>query len=434
MRIINFSENNRAVLDILNRRPEPNKDSSVTLAVNEIINNVRAHGNQALVDYAAKFDQVTLDATSLQVTAAEFDAALSEVPQDFLAALRVAKNNIVEFHQKQLPKDWLDIKNDGSVLGQRYCAVDSAGLYVPGGVGGSTPLVSSLLMNSLPAIVAGVKRIVVCTPPSAGGKINAYLLAAMHECGISEVYKVGGAQAIAAMAYGTETIKSVDVIVGPGNQFVTEAKRQVYGFVGLDMLAGPSEILIIADKDNNPQYVAADLLSQAEHGPSGKAGSFLLTDDADFAQKVAAEVERQLPQLSRREIAVSCLEQCGAIIVVDDAEQMYELSNYAAPEHLELLVADPWNKLNKLRHAGAIFIGPYSTEPIGDYVAGTNHVLPTNGTARFASGLSVDPFIKKSSIISYSREAILQNGPAAVRISEVEGLDAHGNAVKIRLS
>lgn len=433
MKILRTDQDRDAVIELLNRRPEPQQGTALTLTVAGIIDAVRTGGDEALLKLTAKFDGIALTPEQLRVSAEERERALQTVSADVIEALRLAKENIIAFHRKQLPKDWLDIRPDGVILGQRYLPVEAAGLYVPGGVAGTTPLVSSVLMNALPALVAGVERIIICTPPTQDGTVNPYLIAAAEECGITEIYKVGGAQAIAAMAYGTETIAPVNVIVGPGNQYVTEAKRQVYGFVGLDMLAGPSELLIIADGDNDPQWVAADLISQAEHGPVNEAGSFLLTPDAGLAAAVAEAVRQQMAALSRRTIAEASLERSGGIVVTTSLDEAFELANFTAPEHLELLVKDPWNHLHRVKHAGAVFIGPYSTEPIGDYVAGTNHVLPTNGTARFASGLNVDHFIKKSSIISYSSAGLLRNGPAAVKISEVEGLGAHGNAVQLRL-
>lgn len=434
MNILRMDRDEPAVRRLLNRRPEPQQGTALTSAVAEIIDSVKQGGDAALLKLTADFDKVTLSADSLRVTEAELTAALTGVPETFLSAIRLAKANIVSFHRKQLPKDWFELQEQGVVLGQRYQPVTAAGLYVPGGVAGTTPLVSSVLMNALPALVAGVERIIICTPPTKEGAVNPFLLAAAAECGIVEIYKAGGAQAIAAMAYGTQSIAPVDVIVGPGNQYVTEAKRQVYGYVGLDMLAGPSELLIIADGNNDPEFVAADLLSQAEHGPKDEAGSFLLTPDAGLATAVAETVEIQLQALSRSDIARASLAKNGGIVITQSLDQAFELANYAAPEHLELLVANGWDQLHRLKHAGAIFIGPYSTEPIGDYVAGTNHVLPTNGTARFASGLNVDHFMKKTSIISYNEAGILKNGPAAVEIAGVEGLDAHGRAVRVRLN
>jgi histidinol dehydrogenase len=435
LRILHTAQVKEQVLQILNRRPvfQGATQGQLTAAVAAILAQVRNGGDQALVDLTARFDRVTLDKKRLKVAAAEFEAAYQQVAPDFLAAIRQAKANIIAFHTKQLPKDWLDLKEGGMILGQRYQAVGAAGLYVPGGVAGSTPLVSSVLMNALPARVAGVERIIICTPPNSQKGVNPYLLVAAAECGITDIYKAGGAQAIAAMAFGTESVKPVEVIVGPGNQYVTEAKRQVFGYVGLDMLAGPSEILIIADADNNPAFIAADLLSQAEHGPVNEAGSFLVTPSAQLAAAVATEVDRQLAGLSRHKTATASLQANGAIVVTADLAEAFELANYTAPEHLELLVAEPWSQLNRIKNAGAVFIGPYATEPIGDYVAGTNHVLPTNGTARFSSGLNVDHFIKRTSIIYYNQTGVNLYGPAAVTVAKVEGLDAHANAVKIRM-
>jgi histidinol dehydrogenase len=435
MRIYDAIKDKDQVMRLLNRRPDfqGEAQAQLTATVGEILSQVKSRGDQALIDFAARFDRVSLDTADLRVALSECETAYQQVSGEFIAAIRQAKQNITDFHTKQLPKDWLDIKADGIILGQRFQAVASAGLYVPGGVAGTTPLVSSVLMNVLPARVAGVGRIIICTPPNREGGVNPYLLVAAAECGITEVYKTGGAQAVAAMAFGTESIRPVDVIVGPGNQYVTEAKRQVFGYVGLDMLAGPSEILIVADEDNNPAYIAADLLSQAEHGPVGGNGIFLLTTSEKLANAVAVEVEKQLLNLSRKEVAAGSLASGGAIIVTADWEETFELLNYSAPEHLELLIADPWSYLGNIKNAGAIFIGPYSTEPIGDYIAGTNHVLPTAGTARFSSGLNVDHFIKKSSIIYYNQAGIQRYGPAAITIAGVEGLDAHANAVKIRM-
>ena len=433
MRILNTKQEMLEVRHILNRRPEFQAKAELTAQVGAMIAAVREHGDQALLDYEAKFDRVQLTSDKLRVTPAELQQACTEVDTEFVTAVEQAKENILAFHQKQLPKDWLDLKPEGMVLGQRYLPVEAAGLYVPGGTGGMTPLVSSVLMNALPAKAAGVARLVICTPPNVQGKINPQLLYTAIICGVTEIYKVGSAWAIAALAYGTESIAPVDVIVGPGNQYVTEAKRQVYGYVGLDMLAGPSEILIIADAENKPEFIAADLLSQAEHGPVDEAGAFLLTTSVELAEAVAVEVEMQLAKLSRAEIARASLAKSGAIIVTENLEQAFELANYTAPEHLELLIAEPWNYLCKIKHAGAVFLGPYSTEPIGDYIAGSNHVLPTYCTARFASGLNVDHFLKKTSLIGYNQAGIAKYGQAAVKLAEVEGLDAHAHAVRVRI-
>ncbi len=435
MRIIATSAQKDAAMQLLNRRSkfQGETQNELSAKVAAILSDIKNRGDHGLIDYTAKFDRVSITSDCLRVSTNEMAQAFASVSEDFLTAIRQAKDNIIAFHQKQLTKDWLDIKEDGIILGQRIQPVEAAGLYVPGGIAGSTPLVSSVLMNALPAVVAGVKRIIICTPPTAAGTINPYLLATAMECNINEIYKVGGAQAIAAMAYGTESIKPVDVIVGPGNQYVTEAKRQVFGFVGLDMLAGPSEILIIADDTANPAYIAADLLSQAEHGPVNEAGSFLLTPSKTLAEAVSREVENQISSLTRKGIAGASLEANGGIIITNDLEEAFELADFCGPEHMEILLNDPWSYLGMVKNAGAVFLGTYSTEPIGDYIAGTNHVLPTNGTARFASGLNVDHFIKKTSIISYNHSGINKYGPAAMTIAEVEGLDAHAKAIKIRI-
>ncbi len=435
MRIYHTFTDKKEVFQLLNRRAKFQGPTQTDLSskVMTIMDAVKSSGDDALIDFTERFDQVKVTRATLQVKPDEFLEAEKLVSPEFVQAIRQAKTNILEFHTKQLPKDWIDVKEDGIVLGQRIQAVESAGLYVPGGVAGKTPLVSSVLMNALPAVVAGVKRVIICTPPNKEGKINPYLLTAAAECNIDEIYKVGGAQAIAAMAFGTDTIKPVDVIVGPGNQFVTEAKRQVFGFVGLDMLAGPSEILIIADDTANPAYVAADLLSQAEHGPVNEAGAFLLTPSRKLAQAVAGEIDKQLAGLSRRDIAEASIKLNGGIVITVDLNEALDLANYCAPEHMELVVVDPWSIINRVKNAGAVFLGPFSTEPIGDYVAGTNHVLPTNGTARFASGLNVDHFMKKTSIISYNQAGIQKYGNAAMAIAAVEGLDAHAKAIKIRM-
>lgn len=346
-------------------------------------------------------------------------------------ALRTAKENILRFHRRQLKNSWSVYEDHGVILGQRYIPLDSVGLYVPGGTGGLTPLVSSVLMNALPAVVAGVGRIIICTPPRADKSINPYLLVAAAETGIDEVYKVGGAQAVAAMAFGTHTIPQVDKIVGPGNAYVTIAKRLVYGRVGLDMLAGPSEILIVADHTAEPRFLAADLLSQAEHDPM--SGAILLTPSRELIDATALELIKQVQALPRREIAEAAFKDFGALIKTRDLAEAIKLSNDCAPEHLELIVEDPYLWLGKVKHAGAVFLGAYSPEPIGDYVAGTNHVLPTNGTARFASALSVDDFVKKMSVIGYTPDGVRECGPAAVRIARLEGLEAHARAVELRL-
>jgi histidinol dehydrogenase len=345
--------------------------------------------------------------------------------------LNRAITQIESFHQQQLDKSWINIKRPGTFLGQMVNPVDAAGIYVPGGKGGQTPLVSSVLMGVIPAKIAGVKHIAMVTPPTKNGAVNPHLLVAAKKVGVDALYKVGSAWAIAALAYGTETIPKVDVIVGPGNIYVTIAKKIVSGTVGIDMIAGPSEILIIADDTAIPEFSAADLLSQAEHDPL--ASAILVTDSMDTANSVALAVNEQLKNLSRKEIAEQSLSRFGAIIVVSDLDAAIELSNRIAPEHLELQIRDPLTRVGQIRNAGAVFLGNYTPEPMGDYMAGPNHVLPTAGTARFSSALSVDTFVKKTSLIRYSRAAFEREARDVIRLAEIEGLGAHANSVKIRL-
>ncbi|HEY8344462.1 MAG TPA: histidinol dehydrogenase [Bacillota bacterium] len=435
IRILDSAKDLKEIEKLIDRRgllTGEGEDARTRLrSVEEILRNVQLHGDQALLDYTKAFDQVELSRSELRVGKAEFDQAYREVAPEELAALRTAKENILRFHRRQLKNSWSVYEDNGVILGQRYIPLDSVGLYVPGGTGGLTPLVSSVFMNTLPAVVAGVGRIIICTPPRADKSINPYLLVAAAEAGIDEVYKVGGAQAIAAMAFGTHTIPRVDKIVGPGNAYVTIAKRLVYGRVGLDMLAGPSEILIVADHTAEPKLLAADLLSQAEHDPM--SGAILLTPSSELIEETAAELNRQVQVMPRREIAEAALRNFSALIRTADLAEAIELANDCAPEHLELIVEDPYLWLGRVKHAGAVFLGAYSPEPIGDYVAGTNHVLPTNGTARFASALSVDDFVKKMSVISYTPAGVREYGPAAVRIARLEGLEAHAMAVELRL-
>ncbi len=398
-----------------------------------ILKNVRERGNDALIEYTMRFDKVALSVSDLRVTEYEIERAVKRVSPEFMEALRLAKKNIENFHRRQLAQSWVTFEDHGIMLGQRIIPIDRVGLYVPGGAGGTTPLVSTFLMNAIPALVAGVKNIIVCTPPKQDRSVDPHLLAAAKEVGVTEIYKVGGAQAVAAMAFGTATVPRVDKIVGPGNAFVTTAKRQVYGYVGLDTLAGPSEILVIADDSANPAWVASDLLSQAEHGPKDEAGAILLTPSMSLAKKVLKEIDSQLVELNKAEIAANSLERSGGLVVTNDLEEAIELANFCAPEHLELYLADPFAWLGKIRHAGAVFLGPYSPEPIGDYVAGTNHVLPTMVLARYASALSVEDFVKKTSFISYTKEALAAHGPAAVTLARAEGLEAHARSVEERL-
>jgi histidinol dehydrogenase len=436
MRILHTKTNLEDVYRLLDRRVllTEEGDDGVGARVKSILETVKIQGDQALLEFTERFDGVRLNPENLRVSVDEIEQARSEVSDDFIEAMRLAQDNISAFHRRQLPQSWMTFEEQGIILGQRMVSLERVGLYVPGGIAGTTPLVSTFLMNAIPALVAGVDRLIVCTPPRRDGTINPYILAAAQEMGIAEIYKVGGAQAIAAMAFGTATVPRVDKIAGPGNAYVAAAKRQVYGFVGLDTLAGPSEIVVIADETANPRWVASDLLSQAEHGPNDEAGSILLTPDQSLAESVVRELEQILPELGRAEIARNSLAKCGGVVVTADIEESIKLANFCAPEHLELYVAEPFNLVGKVRHAGAVFLGPYSPEPIGDYVAGTNHVLPTMGLARFASALGVYDFLKQTSIISYTREGLAAHGPAAVKLARAEGLEAHARSVEERLT
>jgi histidinol dehydrogenase len=396
--------------------------------VARILNQVKTRGNDAVIEYAAKLDGAELTAESLWVSDAEWEEALSQVSGDLKEALRNACSNIERYHAGQKPKSWITVEPDGSILGQKVTPLDRVGIYVPGG---SAPLVSTVLMCAIPARVAGVGEVVMASPVGKSGMMNPHILAAAHLAGVDRVLKVGGAQAIAALAYGTRTIPVVDKIVGPGNIFVTLAKQMVYGRVGIESLAGPSEILVLADETANPRYLAADLLSQAEHDP--EAAAILLTDSSSLAEEVQREIAAQLQDLGRKAIAELSLAKNGVILVCRDMKEAACWANSCAPEHLELCVADPFGMLHLIRHAGAIFLGAIGCEPIGDYIAGPNHVLPTNGTARFSSPLGTEDFLKHSSIISYTKEGLARFGPDAIRLAEVEGLGAHANAIRIRL-
>jgi histidinol dehydrogenase len=406
-------------------------DSTCRRTVTDILDQVRSGGDDAVVEYTRKFDAPQMVKEDLRVSDQEFEQAAAAVDKEFLETLRFAADRIQLFHEREMEDSWFLTRDDGTVTGRLVRPVDSAGLYVPGGQGGSTPLVSSVLMNGIPAGIAGVKQRVMMTPPDKDGQINSALLMAAREIGITEVYKAGSAWAIAALAFGTESIPSVDVIVGPGNQFVTEAKRQVMGRVRIDMIAGPSEVLIVADERANPAYIAADMLAQAEHDPQALA--LLITTSETVGQRVVAELEQQLTRLSRQDIARTSLENRGMIILVDSVEQGIGLANEIAIEHLELQVEDPWQWLPRINHAGAIFLGPHTPEAAGDYVAGPNHVLPTMGTARISSALGVETFLKKSSIISYSRQALLADAGHIQLLAGLEGLSAHANSVAVRI-
>lgn len=399
--------------------------------VSRILEDVRCNGDEAVLKYAKRFDAPQLSIKSIKVSASELEAAPKSVDRSFLRALNRAASQIEAFHRQQVRKSWIDTRRPGTLLGQMVNPVDAAGVYVPGARGGETPLVSTVLMTAIPAKIAGVENIVMVTPSTKGGGINPHLLVAAKKVGIKNIYKIGSAWAIAALAYGTETIPRVDVIAGPGNIYVTLAKKIVSGTVGIDMIAGPSEILVIADDSAIPEFAAADLLSQAEHDALSSA--ILLTDSTQTAKAVAAEVDKQLVTLPRREIARESLKRFGAILVVKDLEAAIALANRFAPEHLELQIGEPFEYLGRIRNAGAVFLGHYTPEPVGDYMAGPNHVLPTAGTARFSSALSVDHFLKTSSIIHYSRSAFKREAADVLRLAEIEGLDAHARSIRMRL-
>ncbi len=400
-------------------------------AVQKILEDVRKHGDDALVKYTRQFDAPKFTRRKIFVTKDEMAIAAREVDSGFKRALNRAARQIASFHTRQRANSWIDTPRPGTMLGQMVHPVDAAGVYVPGGQGGATPLVSSVLMGAIPAKIAGVSQIVMATPPTKDGSVSPYLLAAAHKAGVDAVYKVGSAWAIAALAYGTTTIPKVDVIVGPGNIFVTLAKKMVAGTVQIDMIAGPSEILVLADNTADPEYVAADMLSQAEHDPL--ASAILVTDSTPLAEAVDQALVRQLEQLERREIAEKSIRSYGALLVVENITAAIDLANRIAPEHLELIISEPFARVGELRHAGAIFVGPYTPEPVGDYMAGPNHVLPTAGTARFSSALSVDHFVKKTSLIHYAQNAFEKESKDIMRLANIEGLGAHAQSVKVRL-
>jgi histidinol dehydrogenase len=397
--------------------------------VNEIVQTVRRQGDKAVIHYTAEFDGQTLTVDRLRVSGAELDAAYQQVSKELLKAIELAAANIEAFHRQRLPKSWVTFGEDNVVLGKRYNPVDRAGIYVPGG---RACYPSTVLMNAIPAKVAGVPQIAMVTPPGAEKALNPAVLVAAQVAGIEEIYRVGGAQSIAALAYGTDTIAKVDVITGPGNIYVTLAKKLVYGTVGIDSLAGPSEVLIIADRYANPVHVAADLLAQAEHDPM--AAAILITTDFTFATAVQAEVASQLQHHPRRTLTEKSIAHYGLIAVVDNLQIAAELSNRFAPEHLEIKTDDPWALVNQIRHAGAIFIGDSTPEAVGDYLAGPNHTLPTSGAARYASALGVETFMKHSSLIQYSQTALSKVGNAIQALTQAEGLFSHGESVRLRLS
>ena len=427
MRILELNEENKKniLTDLLRR--DPNQYTQQTQTVSEIVNNVKENKDKAVFEYTLKFDKAVLTADTVEVTKAEMDEAYNAVDPALIDVIKKSLNNIREFHEKQKQYSWFDSKPDGTLLGQKVVALNRVGVYVPGG---KAVYPSSVLMNIMPAKVAGVNEIIMCTPCNAEGKVNPVTLTAAVLAGVDRVFKVGGAQAIAAMAFGTESIPKVDKIVGPGNIFVALAKKAVYGHVSIDSIAGPSEILVLADETANPRFVAADLLSQAEHDEL--ASAILVTTSQKLANEVSKEVEGFTEVLSRKAIIEKSLENYGYILVAKDLDSAIETVNDIASEHLEIVTANPFETMMKVRNAGAIFLGSYSSEPLGDYFAGPNHILPTNGTAKFFSPLSVDDFVKKSSIIYYSREALEKVHKDIEQFAESEQLTAHANSIKVR--
>lgn len=427
MRIIELTEEARTnILENLLKR-SPNSYGEFEGRVNEIIENVRANRDAAIFDYTKRFDGADINAENILVTEDEIKEAYEKVDEKLLTVIRKALVNIRKYHEKQRQYSWFDSEESGIILGQKVTALEKVGVYVPGG---KAVYPSSVLMNIVPAKVAGVKTIVMTTPPGKDGKVNPATLVAAKEAGVDAIYKVGGAQAIAALAFGTESVPKVDKIVGPGNIYVALAKKAVFGFVSIDSIAGPSEIMVLADETANPRFVAADLLSQAEHDEM--ASAILVTTSRDLAEQVSKEVEGFVAQLSRKEIIQKSLDNYGYILVAESMDEAIATVNEIASEHLELVTKNPFETMTKIRNAGAIFVGEYSSEPLGDYFAGPNHVLPTNGTAKFFSPLSVDDFIKKSSIISYSREALEPIYKDIVQFAECEQLTAHVNSIRVR--
>jgi len=427
MRIIELSkETKQSILDDLLKR-SPNNYSGYEDTVNEIINNVKKNGDKAVFDYTQKFDKYALTPENIKVTRAEIDEAYTKLDADLIEVIKASAENIRAFHQKQLRNSWFDAKEDGTILGMKITPLAKVGVYVPGG---KAAYPSSVLMNVVPAKVAGVKEVIMTTPPSADGKVNPGTLVAADIAGVDTIYKVGGAQAIAALAFGTQSIPKVDKITGPGNIFVALAKKAVYGYVSIDSIAGPSEILVLADETATPRYVAADLLSQAEHDEL--ASAILITTSRELAEQVSKEVDSFTAKLSRKEIIQKSLDNYGYILLADSMEEAIDAANEIASEHLEILTKNPFDTMTRIRNAGAIFLGEYSSEPLGDYFAGPNHILPTNGTAKFFSPVNVDDFIKKTSIISYSKEALERVHNKIELFAENEGLTAHANSIKVR--
>lgn len=414
------------ILDMLRKRKEANT-TEIEQRVKAIINAVRDQGDKSLKSFTKEFDKVDLD--SIEVSAQEIEAGFNSVDKDFIEILKESKENIEGYHKNQIQKGYIYTKDLGVYMGQRVIPLDKVGVYVPGG---TAAYPSSVLMNVVPAKIAGVNEVVMVTPPNKDGSINPNILAAAKVAGVDRIFKVGGAQAIAALAYGTESVPKVNKIVGPGNAYVAEAKRAVYGEVGIDMVAGPSEISIIADENANARFIAADLMSQAEHDVL--ASSILLTTSKSLAKDVIKELQLQVEELSRKEIIKVSLEKYGKIIICKDIDECIEMVNLISPEHLEILIKNPMEVLGQIKNAASIFLGEYTPEPVGDYFGGTNHVLPTNGNASFSSPLSVDDFIKKSSFLYYSKEALLKDGDKIIKFTDKEGLTAHGNSVKVRIN
>ena len=427
MRIVKLSrETKQSILaDLLKR--SPNNYSQYESTVNEIIEKVRQEKDRAIFDYTLKFDHFALNKDNIQVTREEIEEAYSRLDAGLIDVIKKSAENIRSFHQKQLRNSWFDAKEDGTILGMKITPIARAGVYVPGG---KAAYPSSVLMNVIPAKVAGVPEIIMTTPPGADGRVNPGTLVAADIAGVNTIYKVGGAQAIAALAFGTESIPKVDKITGPGNIFVALAKKAVYGYVSIDSIAGPSEILVLADETANPRYVAADLLSQAEHDEL--ASAILITTSEALAEKVSAQVDAFVAQLERKEIIQKSLDQYGYILLADTLQDAIAAVNEIASEHLEILTSNPFEVMTRIKNAGAIFLGEYASEPLGDYFAGPNHILPTNGTAKFFSPVNVDDFIKKTSIISYSREALEKVHRDIETFAVSEGLTAHANSIRVR--
>lgn len=427
MRLYNFTDGETIDIKKLLEDRAPTSYGQYEDTVADIVYDVRKNGTEAVLKYTEKFDGATLTPSTMMVTEAEIKEAYDQVDEDLIRVIKRAKDRIYDYHMKQKKFSWFDTESDGSMMGQKVTPLERVGVYVPGGKAVYT---SSVLMDIVPALVAGVEQIVICTPPDKEGNINPQTLVAADICGIKTIYKFGGAQAIAAMAFGLPELKQVNKIVGPGNIYVALAKKAVYGHVSIDSIAGPSEVLVLADKSANAKYVAADLMSQAEHDEL--ASSVLITNSKAMAQQVAEEIERQKAYLSRKDIIQKSLDTYGLIIIVESMEEAVNISNEIAPEHLEVCTRNPFDLLPMIKNAGAIFLGDYSPEPLGDYMAGPNHVLPTNGTAKFFSPLSVDDFIKKSSIIAFNRQGLSDLAEDVVTFAEAEALTAHANSIKVR--